>query len=47
MIDNFMIGMHGKYDLKKYNRDFRKAFYGIQACLIEEIIPEEFIYRAG
>ncbi len=37
MINNFMIGMHGKYDLKKYNRDFRKGFYGIQACLIEDI----------
>lgn len=30
-----MIGMHGKYDYEKFNRDFRKGFYGIEACLFE------------
>ena len=34
-MDNFMIGMHGKYDYKKFDRDFRKGFYGIEACLFE------------
>lgn len=32
-MNNFMIGMHGKYDNEKYIRDFRKGFYGVQACL--------------
>lgn len=33
---NFMIGMHGKYDDKKFNRDFRENFYGIEACLFKD-----------
>lgn len=33
---DFMIGMYGKYDDKKFDRDFRKGFYGIEACLFEE-----------
>lgn len=32
---NFMIGMYGKYDDVKFNRDFRESFYGIEACLFE------------
>jgi hypothetical protein len=35
MKNNFMIGMYGKYDNKKFDRDFRKDFYGIEACLFE------------
>lgn len=31
---NFMIGMYGKYDDIKFNRDFRENFYGIEACLL-------------
>lgn len=31
---NFMIGMYGKYDEVKFNRDFRENFYGIEACLL-------------
>lgn len=31
---NFMIGMYGKYDEAKFNRDFRENFYGIEACLL-------------
>lgn len=33
---NFMIGMHGKYDDKKFHRDFRENFYGIEACLFKD-----------
>lgn len=32
---NFMIGMYGIYDDKKFDRDFRKDFYGIEACLFK------------
>jgi len=34
-MNNFMIGMHWKYDYKKFDRDFRKGFYGVEACLFE------------
>jgi hypothetical protein len=34
-MNNFMIGMYGKFDYKKFERDFRKGFYGIEACLFE------------
>lgn len=33
---NFMIGMCGKYDKKKFERDFRKDFHGIEACLFKD-----------
>lgn len=33
---NFMIGMYGKFDNAKFNRDFREDFYGIEACLFED-----------
>lgn len=33
---NFMIGMHGRYDDKKFHRDFRENFYGIEACLFKD-----------
>lgn len=32
---SFMIGMYGGYDYKKFQRDFRKEFYGIEACLFQ------------
>ncbi|USG64820.1 sugar phosphate isomerase/epimerase [Brevibacillus ruminantium] len=35
----FMIGLYGGFDLKKYQRDFRSGFFGIEACLFSE--PEE------
>lgn len=35
-MENFMIGMYGKYDNIKFNRDFRENFYGIEACLFED-----------
>lgn len=35
-MNNFMIGMYGKFDYKKFDRDFRKDFYGIEACLFED-----------
>lgn len=35
-MNNFMIGMYGKYDYKKFDRDFRKNFYGIEACLFQD-----------
>lgn len=31
-----MIGMHGRYDYKKFHRDFREDFYGIEVCLFED-----------
>ncbi|AGK96084.1 hypothetical protein [Clostridium pasteurianum] len=34
-MNNFMIGMYGKYNYKKFDRNFRKDFYGIEACLFE------------
>lgn len=32
----FMIGMHGKFDTRKFHRDFKNSFYGIEACLLED-----------
>jgi len=31
----FMIGQYDTFDYKKFHRDFRKEFYGIEACLFE------------
>ncbi|MDT8715995.1 sugar phosphate isomerase/epimerase [Clostridium sp. 19966] len=31
-MNNFMIGMDGKYNFQKFKRDFRKGFYGVQVC---------------
>jgi hypothetical protein len=33
---SFMIGMYGKFDNTKFNKDFRENFYGIEACLFED-----------
>ena len=30
---NFMIGQPGSFDYKKFNRDFKEDFYGIEACM--------------
>ena len=30
-----MIGQYGKYDFAKFKRDFRKNFYGTEACLFQ------------
>ena len=35
-MEKLMIGMHGKFDNIKFNRDFRENFYGIEACLFED-----------
>jgi hypothetical protein len=35
-MNNFMIGMDRKYDYRKFDRDFRPGFYGIQVCLFED-----------
>lgn len=32
-MDNFLIGMHGRYDEQKYSRDFRPGFFGVEACM--------------
>lgn len=32
---SFIIGLYGGFDEKKYERDFRQGFYGIEACLFE------------
>lgn len=33
---NFMIGMHGKYDFDKFNRDYHNDFFGLEVCLFDE-----------
>lgn len=35
-MNRFLIGMHGGYDFKKFKRDFRKDFYGIEVCLFKD-----------
>lgn len=32
-MNRFIIGQYGGFDYKKYNRDFKEGFYGIEACL--------------
>jgi hypothetical protein len=32
-MNRFIIGQYGGFDYKKYQRDFQKGFYGIEACL--------------
>lgn len=32
---NFLIGQYGKFDFDKFNRDFRKDFYGIEAFMLK------------
>ena len=32
---NFIIGQHGFFDYKKFRKDFRGGFYGIEACLLD------------
>lgn len=34
-MDRFLIGQYGAYDFRKFERDFRKGFYGIEACLLQ------------
>jgi hypothetical protein len=34
-VKRFMIGQHGCFDGDKYARDFRKDFYGIEACMLK------------
>lgn len=36
IMKNFMIGMYGKYDDRKFKRDFKKDFHGIEACLFKD-----------
>ncbi len=36
MMDNFLIGMFGKFDGPKYNRDFRSGFFGVEACMFTD-----------
>ncbi|XEC96528.1 sugar phosphate isomerase/epimerase [Paenibacillus tarimensis] len=33
---NFLIGQYGSFDYNKFQRDYRDAFYGIEACLFME-----------
>lgn len=30
---NFLIGMHGGFDYKKFQRDYRTDFFGVEACM--------------
>ncbi|CAG7642355.1 sugar phosphate isomerase/epimerase family protein [Paenibacillus allorhizosphaerae] len=34
-MNRFLIGQHGRFDERKYKRDFKPGFYGIEACLLE------------
>lgn len=34
-MNRFMIGQYGSFDYKKYYRDFKSGFYGIEACLFK------------
>lgn len=34
-MNRFMIGQYGRFDRQKFERDFRKGFYGIEACLLK------------
>lgn len=36
-VNNFLIGMYGKFDREKYNRDMRKGFYGVEATMFENM----------
>lgn len=46
VMNNFLIGMYGGFDQKKYKRDFRSDFWGIEACMfpnqsqIDELISK-------
>ena len=33
-MENFLIGQYGKFDFDKFNRDYRKVFYGIEAFML-------------
>ncbi|MBY9079727.1 sugar phosphate isomerase/epimerase [Paenibacillus sp. CGMCC 1.18879] len=33
---NFMIGQYGAFDYEKYHRDYKEAFFGIEACLFNK-----------
>jgi len=35
-MNNFLIGMYGKFDDLKYKRDFRPGFWGIEACMFPD-----------
>lgn len=47
-MDNFLIGMHGRFDEYKYNRDFRSGFFGIEACMFPgEQEVDKLVKKAG
>jgi hypothetical protein len=35
-MNNFLIGMYGKFDNFKYKRDLRPGFWGVEACLFPD-----------
>jgi len=35
-MNNFLIGMYGKFDDLKYKRDFRPGFWGVEACMFPD-----------
>ncbi|MEC0227265.1 sugar phosphate isomerase/epimerase [Paenibacillus alba] len=35
-INRFMIGQYGTFDYRKFYRDFKEGFYGIEACLFRQ-----------
>lgn len=47
-MNNFLIGMHGRFDIHKYNRDFRPGFFGVEACMFPgEQEVDELACKAG
>ncbi|MEJ8548526.1 sugar phosphate isomerase/epimerase [Brevibacillus borstelensis] len=44
-MNRFLIGQYGSFDDKKYERDFRDGFYGIEACLFS--VPEDIDKLVG
>ncbi len=36
MMNHFLIGQYGTFDEKKYRRDYKEGFYGIEACLLQD-----------
>ncbi|MFF2886406.1 sugar phosphate isomerase/epimerase [Paenibacillus sp. NPDC057967] len=43
--NRFLIGQYGSFDFKKYERDFRTGFFGIEACLFERAEDVELLRR--
>lgn len=45
MNQRFLIGQYGQFDYNKYSRDYKKDFYGIEACLFQSEQDMESLIR--